>query len=149
MGNGHQGSPGTWESPSPPSLGGPALYPVQFITGNLTNWTHKDKIVRVVIKVNVALGTDADQVSDLLLSNAQTDPDVLNNPVPSALLEAFGEASLAFVLHVFVPEPSLMGRVRHRLYGEIQERFEACGIVGAKRDQEPKAISAPDPFSVA
>jgi potassium efflux system protein len=101
----------------------------QFITGNLTNWTHKDKIIRVMIKVNVALGTEADKVTDLLLSIAHADPDVLNNPVPSALLDAIGEASLQFVLSAFVPEPSLMGRVKHRLYGEIQRRFEASGIV--------------------
>jgi small-conductance mechanosensitive channel len=101
----------------------------QFITGNLINWTHKDKIMRVSIKVNVALGTEADKVTDLLLSIAHADPDVLNNPVPSALLDSIGDASLQFVLNAFVPEPSLMGRVKHRLYGEIQRRFEALEIV--------------------
>ena len=34
-----------------------------------------------------------------------------------------------FVLSVHVPEPSLMGRVRHRLYGQIQKRFETAGII--------------------
>jgi small-conductance mechanosensitive channel len=101
----------------------------QFITGNLINWTHKDKIIRVVIKLNVALGTEADKVTDLLLSIAHADPDVLNNPVPSAQLDAIGEAALQFVLNAFVPEPSLMGRVKHRLFGEIQRRFESAGIV--------------------
>jgi small-conductance mechanosensitive channel len=101
----------------------------QFITGNLINWTHKDKIMRVVIKVSVALGTEAEKVTDLLLSIAHADPDVLNNPVPCALLDAIGEGSLQFVLHAFVPEPSLMGRVKHRLFGEIQHRFESTGIV--------------------
>ena len=101
----------------------------QFITGNLTNWTHKDKIIRVVINVNVAPGTDADKVTDLLLAIAHADPDVLNNPVPAALLDAFGVASLQFVLFAYVPDPSLMGRVKHRLHGEIQKRFEAGGIV--------------------
>ena len=101
----------------------------QFITGNLINWTHKDRIIRVVIKVNVALGTDADKVTDLLLSIAHEDADVLNNPVPSAFIDSYGESSMKFVLSVHVPEPSLMGRARHRLYGEIQRRFEVAGIV--------------------
>ena len=86
----------------------------QFITGNLINWTHKDRIVRVVIGVNVAPGTDADKVTDLLLSIAHADPDVLNNPVPAAFLDAFGESSIHFTLYAFVPDPSLMGRVKHR-----------------------------------
>src|SRR6185312_174228 len=66
----------------------------QFITGNLTNWTHKDKIVRVVVKVNVALGTEADKVTDLLLSIAHADPDVLKTPGPPALLAPMAAARL-------------------------------------------------------
>ena len=62
-----------------------------FITGNLVNWTHKDKIVRVIIAIHVAHGTDADKVTDLLLAIAHEDPDVLNNPVPSAFLDSVGE----------------------------------------------------------
>ncbi len=101
----------------------------EFITGNLVNWTHKDKIVRLVLRVNVSLGTDADTVTDLLLAIARDDADVLNNPVPAALLDAIGDSALNFLLHAFVPDPILLGRVRHRLYGEIQRRFEAAGIV--------------------
>jgi len=101
----------------------------QFITGNLVNWTHKDKIIRLPVPVNVALGTDLDKVSDLLLAIAREDADVLKNPVPSAFIDSYGESSMKFVLSVHVPEPSLMGRVRHRLYGQIQKRFEAAGII--------------------
>ncbi len=100
-----------------------------FITGNLVNWTHKDKVVRVAIHVNVALGTDADAVTDLLLSIAHTDVDVLNNPVSAAFLDSIAPAALDFVLYAYVPEPSVMGRVRHRLNAEIQRRFAAAGIV--------------------
>ena len=42
----------------------------EFITGNLVNWTLKDKILRVPIKLGVAYGTDPDQVVNLLLSIA-------------------------------------------------------------------------------
>jgi small-conductance mechanosensitive channel len=101
----------------------------QFITGNLVNWTHKDKIIRLPIPVNVAHGTDLDKVSDLLLAIAHEDADVLNNPVPSAYIDAYGDSAMNFILSVHVPEPSLMGRTRHRLYGQIQKRFEAAGIV--------------------
>jgi potassium efflux system protein len=101
----------------------------QFITGNLVNWTHKDKVIRLGIPVSVAPGTNLDKVSDLLLAIAHDDADVLNNPVPSAFIDSYGESALNFVLSVHVPEPSLMGRVRHRLYGQIQDRFAAAGII--------------------
>ena len=107
-----------------------------FITGNLVNWTHKDKIIRLAIHVNVALGTDADKVTDLLLSIAHADVDVLNNPVSSAWLDSIAPACLDFVLYAYVPDPSVMGRVRHRLNGEIQRRFAAAGVVIPLPSQE-------------
>lgn len=99
-----------------------------FITGDLVNWTLKDKIIRATIRVNVAPGTDPDKVTDLLLTIAREDPDVLRNPLPGSLMEDFTESALAFVLHVHVPDPSLCGRVRHRLMTQIQRRFKEAEI---------------------
>jgi potassium efflux system protein len=101
----------------------------EFITGNLVNWTLKDKILRVPIKVGVAYGTDPDRVVGLLLAIARQDADVLQHPAPSASLEGFGDSALTFGLYAFVPEPGLAGGVRHRLCTEIQRRFVAEGIV--------------------
>jgi potassium efflux system protein len=99
-----------------------------FITGDLVNWTLKDKIIRVTLHVNVAPGTDPDRVSELLVAIAREDADVLRNPVPSALMEEFGDSALSFALHVHVPEPSMAGRVRHRIFSQIQRRFKESGI---------------------
>jgi potassium efflux system protein len=101
----------------------------EFITGNLVNWTLKDKILRVPIKLGVAYGTDPDRVVNLLLSIARQDRDVLLNPAPSAALEGFGDSSLLFGLYTFVPDPGLAGGVRHRLCTEVQRRFVVEGIV--------------------
>ncbi len=101
----------------------------EFITGNLVNWTLKDKILRVAIKLSVAYGTDPDRVVNLLLSIARQDPNVLLNPAPSAALEGFGDSALLFGLYAFVPDPGLVGDVRHRLCAEVQRRFVAEGIV--------------------
>ena len=81
----------------------------EFITGNLVNWTLKDKILRVAIKLSVAYGTDPDRVVNLLLSIARQDPDVLLNPAPSAVagrLRRLGPPLRA--LHVR-PDPGLAG----------------------------------------
>jgi potassium-dependent mechanosensitive channel len=101
----------------------------EFITGNLVNWTLKDKILRVPIKVGVAYGTDPDRVVKLLLEIVGADRDVMLNPGPSAALEGFGESSLNFGLYTFVAEPGLAGDVRHRVCAEIQRRFAAEQIV--------------------
>ena len=100
----------------------------EFITGNLVNWTHKDKILRVSIRVNVAYGSVPEQIVDLLLGIAHDDRDVLDDPSPLALLEELGDSALRFVLYAFVPEPSLVGRVKHRLSAEVQRRFAEANI---------------------
>jgi small-conductance mechanosensitive channel len=99
-----------------------------FITGHLVNWTLRDKIIRVTLRLKVAYGTDPDRVSDLLLGVARDDADVLRNPVPSSFMEDFGDSALIFALHVHVPDPSLGGRVRHRLFAQIQKRFSEAEI---------------------
>jgi potassium efflux system protein len=101
----------------------------EFITGNLVNWTHKDKILRIAIKLAVAYGTDPERVVQLLLDVTRADSDVLANPEPSAALEGFGESSLLFAVYAYVPDPSLVGPVRHRLCSEIQRRFAQEGVV--------------------
>ena len=97
----------------------------EFITGNLVNWTLKDKILRVPIKMSVAYGTDPDRVVDLLLRIARADADVMINPAPSAALEGFGESSLLFATVHIRSRARLVGDVRHRLCSEIQRRFTA------------------------
>jgi small-conductance mechanosensitive channel len=44
-------------------------------------------------------------------------------------MEGFGESGLLFALYAFVPEPALVGPVRHRLCSEIQRRFAEDGVV--------------------
>ena len=100
-----------------------------FITGDLVNWTLKDKIIRVGLKVKVAPGTDPDKVAELLVEIAKDDPDVLRNPLPSALMEEFCDSALVFNLSAHVPEPGLAGRVKHRLFTQIQRRFADAGIL--------------------
>ncbi len=101
----------------------------EFITGNLVNWTHKDKIVRVLLKVGVAYGNDPDRIVELLLEIAQADVDVLSNPAPGAHLDEFGDFALVFSLSVYVAEPGLSSKTKHRLYKAVQDRFSREEIV--------------------
>lgn len=101
----------------------------EFITGNLVNWTHKDKIMRVLIKLGVAYGNDPDAVAATLLEIARADVDVLETPAPGAALEEFGDSALLFSLSMFVAEPGLVGKTRHRVCTAIQREFSEMGIV--------------------
>jgi len=100
----------------------------ELITGRIVNWTHKDKIMRVAIRVVVAHDSDVEAVTSLLLAIAKSDFDVLSRPAPSASLEELGESGMVFGASVFVAEPGLMGGAKHRIYKTIRERFAAAGI---------------------
>ncbi len=114
-----------------------------FITSDLINWTLKDTIIRLSIRLKVAQGTDPDRVTDLLLTLAREDADVLRNPLPAAMMEDFSDSAIVFVLFVHVPEPSLGGRVRHRLLTQIQKRFRDAGIQIPFPAQELRVLSVP------
>lgn len=131
----------------------------EFITGNLVNWTYHDKVMRVPIRLGVAYGTDPDRVVDLLLAIVRDDADVLRNPVPAAQMEAFGDSALMFALYLYVPDPSLIGRVRHRVCAEIQRRFAEENIqipfptrellLNRIPDELSRALQEPKPAEVA
>jgi potassium efflux system protein len=116
-----------------------------FITGDLVNWTLKDKVIRVSLRLKVAHGTDPDRVAEVLLAAARDDADVLHNPIPAAVMEDFHDFAEVFVLHVYVPEPSLAGRVRHRLFAQIQKRFREAGIAIPLPSQELYVTPIADP----
>ena len=107
-----------------------------FVTSDLVNWTLKDKVIRVSLRIKVARGTDPDRVSELLLAIVRDDPDALRNPVPTALVEEFTDNAMVFALNVHVPEPGLAGRIKHRLFGQIQKRFEESNVPLALPVQE-------------
>jgi potassium efflux system protein len=119
-----------------------------FITGNLVNWTLKDKVIRVSIRLRVAYGVEPDHVADVLLKVAREDADVLRNPMPSAVMEEFSDCGQNFMLHVHVPDPSLAGRVRHRLFSQIQKRFKEAGITIPLPAQELFVKSFAEPSAV-
>ena len=116
----------------------------EFITGKLVNWTYKDKIMRLSIKLSVAHDSDVDQVVKLLLTIVQGDFDVLSKPAPSALLEEIGEVGLKFGLYAYVADPGLLGGAKHRISKAIQERFAQAEIVIASPFREITSAGASD-----
>ncbi|MBS0424032.1 MAG: mechanosensitive ion channel [Proteobacteria bacterium] len=99
-----------------------------FITGQLTNWTLTDTITRIVIKVGVAYGTDADTVRALLLQAAKKDLRVLAEPEPSCWFVAFGKESLEFELRVYVSTVGERMEVQNALNTRITTLFAEHGI---------------------
>lgn len=77
-----------------------------FITTDVINWTHGDRVVRLRVPIGVAYGTDVQRVQKILLDVAKNDSRVLPAPPPSALLVGHGDSSLDFELRVHHENPA-------------------------------------------
>ncbi|WP_290652413.1 mechanosensitive ion channel domain-containing protein, partial [Aquisalimonas sp.] len=98
------------------------------ITTAVTNWTHKDRIARIIIPVRVAYGTDPKEVARLLLRCAEKHRDVVRYPVPLALFRRFGDSGMHFELRCFIRETDLFLIVQSDLHFAITETFNQAGI---------------------
>ncbi len=99
-----------------------------FITSQLTNWTLSNPIVRVVIRVGVAYGSDPKLAHRVMLETAQANPKVLEHPAPSVYFLSLGESSLDFDVRVYVRNMGDWLPVVHEYHVAIVEALTAHGI---------------------
>jgi len=100
----------------------------EFITGQLINWTLSDSILRLVVRVGVAYGSDITLVHRLLLQVAQEEPRVLKEPPPSAIFNQIGDSPFEFELRVYVSGLDEYLTLRHELNTRIEQLMREAGI---------------------
>lgn len=100
----------------------------EFVTGQLVNWTLSDAVLRVVIRVGIAYGSDTRLATRLLLKVAEDNPNVLADPAPNVIFWAFGESSLDYELRVFVQTIQQFRIIPHELNLAIDDAFREANI---------------------
>jgi len=75
------------------------------ISSQLTNLSHHDRTIRLVIPVGVAYDSDIDHVIEVLVDLAKTHPDIRDFPEPSARLSEFGDSAIVVELLVWISDP--------------------------------------------
>ncbi len=119
----------------------------EFITNRLVNWTLSDTILRVVIPVGIAYGSDTKRARELLLKVGSSHSNILRVPEPQAFFLGFGDSSLNFELRVFIPSIEHRMTVRNDLHMAIDDAFRKANIEIAfpQRDIHIRSIDAPLP----
>ena len=96
-----------------------------FTSFNVINWSHGDHKVRFRVPVPVAYSSDIRLVEKLLLEVADENENILKNPVPRVIFQAFGDHSIKFELRIWT---SKMLHRRGVLFGQINfsiyEKFQ-------------------------
>ena len=99
-----------------------------FITDKLINWTLSNSILRVIVPISVAYGTDTRLAYEVIWNVAKSNPRVLSEPQSQLFFLAFGESSLNFELRVFVGELADKLKVTHELHMDLNDALHAHGI---------------------
>ncbi|MEO0784104.1 MAG: mechanosensitive ion channel domain-containing protein [Pseudomonadota bacterium] len=98
------------------------------ITENVTNWTLRDSIMRIIVPIGVAYGSDVDRVRELLMSVADENTDVMETPAPRVFFMEHGDSSLNFEVRAFISNPRKRFRVRDELNAAINKALAVEGI---------------------
>ena len=98
------------------------------ITSTVTNWTHRNALGRVVIKVGVPYDSDPDHVRAVLQKVAGECQLIMQHPAPTVGFDEFGADALQFSLRAVIPDVSRSGAVQTDLRTRILKAFRAAGI---------------------
>lgn len=100
----------------------------EFVTGQLVNWTLSDDVLRVVVPVGIAYGSNTDLAIKTLERIVREHPLVLDDPAPQVLFLAFGDSSLNFEVRAFLSGVASRLTVLHDLNMAIDKAFREAGI---------------------
>jgi len=100
----------------------------EFITGKVVNWTLSDSVLRLIMPVGIAYGSNTQLAREVLTRIVREHPNVLADPAPRILFMGFGESSLDFEARVYI------GSIDHYLCtlddinNAIDQEFRKAGI---------------------
>ena len=100
----------------------------QFVTGELINWTLSDAVLRIVVPVGIAYGSDTRKAKETLLRVGAAHPMAARNPPPTAVFLEFGDSSLNFELRVFISSAEHFIKVADELHMAVDQAFREAGI---------------------
>jgi potassium efflux system protein len=98
------------------------------IASQVVNWTLGDRIMRLIVPVGVAYGSNVETVIRILMEVAAENPRVLEDPQPMVLFLSFGESSLDFQLRVWISDFNDRRIIQSELNRDIDRRFRAEGV---------------------
>lgn len=134
------------------------------ISGVVKNWTHTNTTGRLIITVHVTYDADPEEVRDILVACASSNPQVLKSPPARVFLSKMLETGMVFELRCVVANVDYSLSVNSDLNFAILKRFRAAGISLATQSwaangphpapppepaPEPVAEPAPDPAAPA
>ena len=100
----------------------------ELISNVVTNWTHRNALGRVIIKVNASYKCDPDAVLRVLTEIAVASPNVMQQPPPLVTLDNLGPEALEFSIRVLVADINRAHSVQTELRTAVFHAFRRHGL---------------------
>jgi len=103
----------------------------RLLEDTVVNWTLVDKLLRSVVRVGVAYGSDVEKTAQVLREVLVEHPLVLEEPPPDVIFEDFGDSALIFDVYFWVESGGEKSarQIRSEVRFEIDRRFRENDIV--------------------
>ena len=118
----------------------------EFVTNELVNWTLSDSVLRIIVRVGIAYGSDTKRAEGILYRVAREEPLVLDDPAPLVVFMEFGDSALNFELRCFCQDVRTWLYIPHTLHMAIDQAFREAGIVVAFPQRDVHIHSMPEPL---
>jgi small-conductance mechanosensitive channel len=104
------------------------------ISQKVINWTFSGTLRQILLKVDVAHGSDPRRVRDLLLETVVKQPGVPEHPKANALFLGHGDTAMNFEVRFWAPRPEVVAELRSDVALSISAALADAGIKLPKRD---------------
>ncbi|MEL6746460.1 MAG: DUF3772 domain-containing protein [Pseudomonadota bacterium] len=98
------------------------------ISNRVTNWTHRNSMGRVVIRIGVGYASMPEKVEELMVQAAREHSLVLYHPAPFVVFEDFGDSALVFSLRCYIADVNTTLRVHSDLRLAVLAKFRAENV---------------------
>jgi potassium-dependent mechanosensitive channel len=109
----------------------------ELISGRVLNWTHRNLLGRVIIKVSVDPTADPQKMIEILQAAAREQSLVLQTPEPMATLDYFGTDKLEFSLRATLSDVNKGARVQSDLRLAILKGCRRAGVIASMTTPQP------------
>ena len=100
----------------------------EFISGRLLNWSLSDPVIRILLPVGIAYGSDVEKAMSLMVQAAEENGLVLDEPKPVVTFDSFGDNALLLTLRCFIGTVDDRVPARSALHQAIDHRFRQAEV---------------------
>jgi len=101
---------------------------------DLTDGVIKNPVAKETLRLQVPFGIgyddDIERATEIIVEEAERDPEILDDPAPSVRLTELGDSSVALTSRIWIADPSRADFVKTRAdyTKRVKERFDEAGI---------------------